>query len=169
MAECSSWFHDRWFASGKCWNSYLKHLLKEWAGKGVGHKRPVCHCVDVLYQVMKEVTVGTRQKDKTRQKQIIKGAAPPSGRLESYFLGSTRTSFPVMGPSLCVYLIQAHCNLSSSCMIITTTTTTTPPPPQINWCKHSRVLPLFGLNVIFMSAIEFYLHIPTVLWTLSPT
>lgn len=45
----------------------LQHLLIEWAGQRVGHKRPVCHCVDVLDQVMEEVTVGTGQVENTGQ------------------------------------------------------------------------------------------------------
>lgn len=40
----------------------MRNLLIEWAGKGVGHERSVCHSVDVLHQVVKEVAVGTRQQ-----------------------------------------------------------------------------------------------------------
>lgn len=42
----------------------IMHLLIQRTGQGVGHKRPVCHCVDVLYQVMKEVTVRARKQEK---------------------------------------------------------------------------------------------------------
>lgn len=70
MIECLSRLHDRQLVYGKCRKTCIKHLLIERAGQGVGHKRSVCHCVDVLYQVMKEVTVRARKQEKTGQKQI---------------------------------------------------------------------------------------------------
>lgn len=48
----------------------IMHLLIQRTGQGVGHKRPVCHCVYVLYQVMKEVTVRAREQEKSRQTVI---------------------------------------------------------------------------------------------------
>lgn len=44
--------------------------LVERAGEGVGQKRPVRHCVDVLYQVMKKVPVRTTNK-KNMKKVIV--------------------------------------------------------------------------------------------------
>lgn len=70
VIECLSRLHDRQLVYGKCRKTCIKHLLIERAGQGVGHKRSVCHCVDVLYQVMKEVTVRARKQEKTGQKQI---------------------------------------------------------------------------------------------------
>lgn len=52
----------------------MRNLLIEWARQWVGHKRPVCHGIDVLHQVMEEVTVGAGQQQRIRQKQSVNAA-----------------------------------------------------------------------------------------------
>lgn len=101
----------------------MRCLLKKWARQRVGHKRSVRHCVNVLHQVMKEVTIGSRQKktgDRKREKCVSctpmvtkAGLEPLTNMLQQTYCTNDLIQFDKLSTKLTI-VIFLQCDFTST-------------------------------------------------------